>query len=63
MIVQKDKGITMFHDEHDFEITVSNDNTKQTKVCKIKIRGDIFTDDTLKFALDKAKELYDEALK
>ncbi len=63
MIVQKNDGMTVFHDEHDFEVTISNDNTKQTKVCKIKIRGDIFSEDTLKDAIKKAKELYDEALK
>jgi len=61
MIVQKD-GQTVFHDEHDFEITVSNDNTKQTKVCKVKIRGDIFSEDTLKDAIKKANNIYKEGL-
>ncbi len=62
MIVNKTGG-GVFHDEHDFEITISNDNTKQTKVCKIKIRGDIFTENTIDIAIKKAFELYDEALK
>lgn len=56
MIVQL--GNKMYHDEHDFEITITNDNTKQTKVCKIKLRGDIFSEDSLDLALEQAKELY-----
>ncbi len=60
MIVQV--GSKIYHDEHDFEITITNDNTKQTKVTKIKLRGDIYSEDSLDLALEQAKELYKEVM-
>ena len=56
MIVEKEGKI--FHDEHDIEIKIGNDNTKQTKICQVKIRSDGDPDDVMKLA----KKLYDEAM-
>jgi len=57
MIVERNGRV--YHDEHDIEVTISNDNTKQTKVCKVKVRSDGDWNDVL----TKALELYKESVK
>jgi len=57
MIVQHEGKF--YHDEHDIEVTVSNDNTKQTKVCKVKIRSDGDWDEVM----TKALELFMKGIK
>ena len=55
MIVKiKDK---IYHDEHNNEISISNDNTKHLKVCKVRIRSDGDPMDTAKLALKIYKEV------
>ena len=56
MIFEKEGKI--YHDEHDIEIQISNDNTKHLKVVKIKLRSDGDPEDAMKLA-DK---LYKDAL-
>ncbi len=60
MILEKNNQI--YHDEHDIEISISNDNTKHLKVCKIKLRADILSLDDAKKVIEKANELYKEAV-
>ncbi len=57
MIVEKEGKF--YHDEHDVEIKIGNDNTKQTKVVIVKIRSDGNPEEAMKLA----KKLYDEAMK
>ncbi len=56
MIVEKNGKI--FHDEHDIEIKIGNDNTKQTKIVQVKIRSDGNPQDVMELA----KKLYEEAM-
>ncbi len=57
-----EQGGRIYHDEHDIEVLISNDNTKHIKVVKVKLRGDIANMEGAKEFLKKADELYKEGL-
>ncbi len=57
MIIEKEGKF--YHDEHDVEIKIGNDNTKQTKIVIVKIRSDGDPTEAMKLA----KKLYEDAMK
>jgi hypothetical protein len=61
MIVEQ--GNKIYHDEHDIEVSIKNDNTKFVKTCKIKLRADLNPDLKAQDVVELARQLYAQAMK
>jgi hypothetical protein len=57
-----EQGNKIYHDEHDIEVSIRNDNTKHVRTCKIKLRADLNTGLTAQDVVKLAKQLYKEAM-
>jgi hypothetical protein len=56
MIVEREG--TIYHDEHNYDIKISNDNTKGERRVSIHVRMDCCADE----AVDLANKLFDKAM-
>jgi hypothetical protein len=59
MILEQDGVI--YHDEHDIQVKISNDNTKHLKVVTVTLRKDLKGMDPIEI-VKEADKLYKEAL-
>ena len=53
-VIEKDSGV--FHNEHNVDVKISNDNTKGERRCTVHVRTDGDPQDAIKLAIQLYKD-------